>query len=419
MQHYKTLTLHKNVSWTLIGNGVYAACQWGMLVVLAKLGTPEMVGQFALGLAIATPIFALTNLQLRSIQATDIGKQYRFGDYLALRLISSVSALLLIAVMGLLRGYRWETFLVICLVGLAKAFESISDVFSGLIQRRDRSDLTAISLMVKGILSLLLLGIGLHLSGSILWGVTGLSFTWAIVLFSYDLQNALLLLNHKSQIRPRWEQKTFIKLAFISLPLGLVMMLISLNANIPRYFIEEYLGEEQLGIFAAIAYLMVLGGIVVNALGESSIARLAKYYVTKNAIAFRNLLFKLVGIAILLSGTGVGLAIVFGREILSFLYGFAYAEQANLLVWLMVAAGMSYISSFLGYGMIAARQFSIQIPLFAIGIVIAPISCIFLLPKLGLLGAAIALILTATVQAVMSLIVILYTLHSLDMQSKT
>ena len=50
------LRLRVNFLWTLSGNVVYAACQWGMLVVLAKLGTHQMVGEFALALAITAPI---------------------------------------------------------------------------------------------------------------------------------------------------------------------------------------------------------------------------------------------------------------------------------------------------------------------------------------------------------------------------
>ena len=53
MQQTKPLTLRRNFSWTFAGNAVYAACQWGMLVVLAKLGSPEMIGQFTLGLAVS------------------------------------------------------------------------------------------------------------------------------------------------------------------------------------------------------------------------------------------------------------------------------------------------------------------------------------------------------------------------------
>ena len=56
------LSLRSNFVWILTGNLVYAACQWGMIVALAKLGSSFMVGQFSLGLAIATPVLKFTNL---------------------------------------------------------------------------------------------------------------------------------------------------------------------------------------------------------------------------------------------------------------------------------------------------------------------------------------------------------------------
>jgi O-antigen/teichoic acid export membrane protein len=142
------------------------------------------------------------------------------------------------------------------------------------------------------------------------------------------------------------------------------MMLISFNANIPRYFIERYLGEQELGIFAALAYLMVAGGMVVNALGESASPRLAKYYAEGDLVAFRTLLLKLLGIAALMGGIGILVAIIGGRSILTLLYKPEYGEQTTLFIWLMVTAGINYISSFLGYGMTAARYFRIQMPLF-------------------------------------------------------
>lgn len=218
-------------------------------MILAKLGSPEMVGQFTLGLAITAPVIMFTNLQLRIVQATDTRKHYSFSDYLGLRLISTALALAIITVISLLGGFRWETSLVIFLMGLAKAFESTSDIFHGLIQQHERMDRIATSLMIKGPLSLLLLGIGVYVSGNILWGLLGLVFAWAVVLVAWDIRSGILML-HRSQLQPRWHGKTLVQLVWLCLPLGFVMMLISLNINIPRYFIERYLGERELGIFA-------------------------------------------------------------------------------------------------------------------------------------------------------------------------
>ncbi|MBD2387480.1 oligosaccharide flippase family protein [Cylindrospermum sp. FACHB-282] len=411
MQENKPLTLRRNFSWTFIGNGVYAACQWGMLVVLAKLGRPEMVGQFTLGLAVTAPVMMFTNLQLRVVQATDAKQQYLFRDYLGLRLISTALALLIIAIISLSGGYHRETAFVILLIGLAKAFESISDVFYGLIQQHERMERIAISLMIKGPLSLLLLGIGVYVSGGVLWGVFGLVCAWAVVLVGYDIPSGVLMLKPGSKLQPRWHLGTLAKLVWLCLPLGFVMMLISFNTNIPRYFIERYLGERELGIFAAIAYLMVAGGIVVSALGESASPRLAKYYTAGDVVSFRRLLLKLVGIAAVLGATGVLVAVVAGRQILTLLYQAEYAEQTNLFIWLMVVAAITYISNFLGYGMTAARYFRVQMPLFTAVASISAIACLWLLPKWGLLGAAIALLIAVIIQTGFSLAVILHALH--------
>ena len=427
MPPIKPLTLRRNFSWTFIGNAVYAACQWGMLVVLAKLGSPEMVGQFTLGLAVTVPVIMFTNLQLSAVQATDAKQEYSFGDYLGLRLITTSLAILIIVGMTVAAGYRWETSQVILVVGLAKAIESISDVFYGLIQQHERMDRTAVSMMIKGPLSLLMLGLGVYLTGSVFWGAVGLAIAWAIVLVCYDIRSGVLMLNTSSQtqqgkvsgkpnfalLRPRWHLGNQRKLVLLALPLGFVMMLISLNTNIPRYFIARYLGERELGIFAAISYLMVATGMVVSALGQSAGPRLAKYYAAGNSTAFRTLLLKMVGIGALLGGAGVLVVLMAGREILTLVYKPEYAKHADLLVWLMVITAINDVCAFLGNGISAARYFRIQMPLFALVTSTSAITCFWLIPSIGLRGAVMALIIAAVVQASLSLGVIFHALHRL------
>src|SRR5262249_21688837 len=101
--------LRRTFSWALAGNVVYAGCQWALLIVLAKLGSPEMVGRFALALAVAGPVMLFAGLQLAAVQATDAAREYRFGHYLALRLTTTGLALAAIAVLALGAGYGPET----------------------------------------------------------------------------------------------------------------------------------------------------------------------------------------------------------------------------------------------------------------------------------------------------------------------
>jgi O-antigen/teichoic acid export membrane protein len=376
MQLIKPLSLRRNFSWTFTGNLVYAASQWGMLVLLAKLGSPEMVGQFTLGLAVTAPVMMFTNLQLRAIQATDARQEYSFNDYLTLRLLGTVLAFLIIIGITVTSGYPWKLSLVLLVIGFSKGIESISDVFYGLIQQHERMDWISISSMIKGILSLLMLDLGMILTHSVLGGTIGLVIAWTLVLVCYDIPRGILLLkisvkkeeeelgsySGKSKddrgnlpgpnifrlLQPHWHGKRLSKLTWLALPLGFVMMLISLNANIPRYFIENSLGVRELGIFGALSYLMVAGSMVVNALGQSASPKLAKYYAAGNKSAFEKLIWQLMGMGFLLGVVGVIVALVGGKPLLTLIYGSEYAQNLDVFVWLMVATGISYVSSFQG-----------------------------------------------------------------------
>ena len=417
------LSLRTNFSWTLIGNVVYAACQWGMITVIAKIGTPYMVGQFALGLALTAPVIMLSNLHLRAVQATDARREYLCGNYLALRLITVPVALVFITAITLIGGYRRETAAVILIVGLSKSFEAISDIFFGLLQQREHMDRIAKAMMLKGILALALLSTWLLISKSIFFGVAGLLSANIITLFAYDFRSGTLILSGSDRgqsalrvsgvLRPQWNFRKLLKLSYLALPLGFVMMLISLNTNIPRYFIEDYMGERALGIFAAMAYLIVAGTTVTNALGQSAAPRLAKYYASHNVKAFSSLLTKMVGVGLLMGATGLLLALAVGKPLLTLLYRPEYAEQIDVFVWLMVVAGLQYLASFLGYGLTSARRFRAQMPLFLAVSGTSLIMSMLLIPAHGLEGAAMALLISASVQISGSAAILVHALRAI------
>jgi O-antigen/teichoic acid export membrane protein len=426
------LPLRINFIWTLFGNVVYAGCQWGLLAVISKLGTPEMVGQFSLGLAVTAPIILLTNLHLRAVQVTDVRQNHLFGHYLALRLFSTGLALAIICAVVFLSGYRKETLLVILLVGLSKAIESISDVIFGLLQQHERMDLIATSMMIKGLLSLTALGVCVWLTGRVAWGVLGLVAAWVTVLLLYDARNAALLsdaiprkneLTSKKKVNlpglvPNWNFERLTSLAWVSLPLGISAMMISLNINIPRYFIHHQLGERDLGIFAAMAYLMVVGRMIVGALGQSASPRLAKYAGLGRIREFCVLLLKLTGVAAVIGVAGLILAKVAGRQILTLIYNSEYAERIDVFFWLMMTAGLSYIASCLGYGMTALRLFKSQIPLFTLVGMATALLCYQMMPVAGLKGAAQAMLVASLFQVFLTLSAIWYALRKLVLISR-
>ena len=397
-------SLRKNFAWTLTGNGTYVACQAGWLIVFAKLGSPAMLGQFAIGLAVCAPIVMFTRLQIRDIQATDARDEYRFGDYLWLRLTSTVIGIVVIAAIAVLAGYNRGDALALLAIAFFRGVESVSDVIYGLLQKWERFDLVSRSLMIKGPASLVALGVMLYFTKSVALGAVGIMVSWFALMLFYDAPNARRLMHAQGiteDLRPGsiWSSgrmPIIRKLVWLALPLGIVALLDSLNQNTPRYAIQHYLGDASLGYYAAMASAVVAGNMVVSALANSAQPRLSRSYIY-DLPAFMRLAWKLVQFGVVLGGGAVIVALLFGRPLLAFFYTPEFARNADVFVWIMVAAGLGYIARFLVYTMTAARYLKAQAPLYASALAAISVLSWWLVPIHGLLGAAWAICVGMTV----------------------
>jgi len=412
------LSLRANVSWTFVSNAIYAVCNWATLAVLAKLATPQIVGSFALGLAVTAPVIQFSNLQLRTIQATDAQRQYLFRDYFGLRLAMLVFAQIIVAGIVIFSSYKPELALIILIIGLDKMADAVSDVIYGLLQQHEQMDRIAKSKILKAVLSLALLTLGQTWTHSLLWATIGWGLGSVVVMALYDLPSGTIILKKlpygDDGLRPRFEPRTLTRLIWLALPLAVTMLLISLNTNIPRYFVEPFLGEDGLGIFAALAFLAMAGTNVTSALGQSAAPRLAQHYAAGEIRAFGELLLRLMLIAALLGVAGVLAGLIAGRPVLTLLYRSEYAAQNNVFVWLLAGAGISYFASFFGYATTATRSFKLQPVILLICAAATTITCALLVPSHGMLGAAWAIMLAFAIQLVLMAAYLGYSLYALS-----
>lgn len=417
------LSLRANFSWTFLGNAIYSACQWGALVALAKLSSPVIVGQYSLGVAIAMPLFSLTGLSIRAVIASDVKETYKFGEYVGFRLCSVGLAILVILAIPLILHSGPLMTLLTFVIGLSLAIENISDVYYARLQSIDRMDRIAKSQILRAPLSLLAMGLGVYFTGRLSWGVAAMVLVRAAVLLAYDLRvqtqssqplelNSLesrLAFEHLKEIlRPRWELKKMGRILWLALPLGIVAMLVNLNVNVPRYFIQWKLGTRELGIYSALAFLMSAGNLLVSALAQAVFVRLARLYAEGRRRAFASLMLKLLCIGTALGVGGIFVAWIAGAKLLAIIYRPEYAMESRLLVWFMVVAWIGYLGQFMGYAMTSARLFVHQIPLFAAGVMTIGVGSYWLVPRMGLQGAIVASMAGVIVQLLASAAVLAY-----------
>lgn len=393
-------SLRRNFLLTLSGNVIYAACQWGILVVLAKLINPEMVGQFVLGLAVTAPLFFLANLQLANLQSTDAKRQTSFETYLRLRLLTTAGALVALVGIVLACGYPAQTAAVILVIGAAKALDAVTDLFHGLYQQNERMHHVSASLMINGVISFAVTALAVWWTRDVVWASAAFAFGSMAALAFYNLpvgaavwrsagergESALSL--WRALFTGPWEAGVLGRLAWLAAPLGMAAALTTFNGNLPRYFIHAEFGDGQLAVFAAMAYVMTAGVTFVGALCYSASPRLARSFADRDFAGFKRLVVKILAVAAAAGIGGLSVALVAGRQLLTVLYRPEYAEHSSVFTWLMVAAAAVYVSSAMGYAVTATRAFTMLTLPYAIITAVTLAACWLLIPSFGLAGAA-------------------------------
>jgi O-antigen/teichoic acid export membrane protein len=386
-------SLRASFAWTFAGNALYAAAQWAVLSLTAKLGGGEMLGQYALAVAVTTPVVMLSHLNLRAVVATDTERRHPFGDYLAVRLAVTALGLAAIALLALVVGGSGPLAAVILVTGLWQSMDTVSDIYYGAMQRRDEMGRIARSMMARGLASAGVFGIALWMWRDLVWALEAMAAVRLAVLAAYDRPRGAA---GEPLSRSGWPAA--LGILGTALPLGLVLMLVSLNTNLPRYAIERYLGARELGAFAAVASFMTVGSTVVNALGQAATPRLARHFSRRELEDFRRLTARLSGSVLALGAAGVVVAAVFGKLVLRLVYRPEYAAYSGLLVAFMGASVAAYLAIALGYVITAARAFTAQAPLFCVVAAVCGLASWLLVPRFGLRGAVLALTLAALLQ---------------------
>jgi len=402
-------SLTADFSWTFVGNAIYAAGQFAILMLLTKLVRPEQVGQYALGLALVYPAMMLANMQLRSVMNSSTNNQVQFGHYLSVRLLTTFAAFGVIFGVTQVLRYDRELTVVVLLVGVAYGIETISDVYYARLQLHDRMAEISKSLMARAALSVLALAAATYATRSVIWGIAGVAVARAVVLFGYDTRERTHVLRRQTkwyllngELAPRFDAGEQRQLLWRSLPLGIVVLLTTLNSSIPSFFIKHGIGERDLGIFSALGLTISVGNMAVVSLGQSAFTRLSRTYANGNITAFGSLLAVL-----LICGAGLGVCGMLiskfaGREILTLLFRPEYADRADLLPWIMAAGAVLFMAQFVGFGMTAAGFYHSQVYLNILANASLLAACYWLVPGKGLLGAILAMLIAAIVQLVAS-----------------
>jgi O-antigen/teichoic acid export membrane protein len=390
------LSLRRNFAWIFAGNVVYFAVQWLLIVAVARVGAPAMVGQYALALALSAPVFMTVGLNLRVVRVTDVRRIWTPRQYSRLRVLSNLAAVAITLLVGVLVGLRGTAFLVLALVALSKSTEATSQVLYGYFQLRERLDLVSRSLLLRAALGAVgFVGV-LLVTTELAAACAGLGAGWFTVYLLHDRPRYRKLLESEREAAlhdgydPDQHASTLKALAFKAAPLGVDAGVRSLATNVPRFGVQFLLGTAALGVFTALATLAQLVAMITGSFADSIVGRLAKLVSKDDRSGFLRLLGLLVGFGLGVALLASAATWLVGDFFVSLLLGSEYVNR-TVLVLLMIGSGMITFQRSLSRGLQALHRYTGTLVVDCVTLGATVVLALVLIPAYGLPGAAITL----------------------------
>ncbi len=371
-----------SLSWTLVGEVLNAAGQFGMLVVMARLGSETVLGRYALGLAIATPLYILTSLHLRPTFVVSSREVFSFGHYFALRLIGTPLSMLALVLWSQLAGHDPLTSTMVVMVGLVRFSEFISDILQAAPTRAEQLRHVGISRALRGVSLLGSVTLALALGAEPRWAMGVGAGTGMLLTLLYDLPIA----RRFEPTRPLFEPRVLARLGWLAAPVGLAGALLALTQNIPAYVLEDVSSIAALGRYTAAVSILFVSGVFNMAVGAAAVPRLARTFET-SAAAFRRFLLRLLAVVAVLNGCILLGCVVAGDLYLGIAYGAPMAALHGELIWAGAIAIAAGIANLFSQTVVATRRFRTQFIVSVSGLVVALILGLVLIPRYGLHGA--------------------------------
>jgi O-antigen/teichoic acid export membrane protein len=313
-----------------------------------------------------------------------------FGHYLGFTAAATAIATVVVV------GIAWlvvepSNGMIVTLVAIAKASETIADMIHGHFQKHEFFSVISASQILKSVSGVITVWAILLISPDLELAVGGYAAVRLATLIGFDFRAAkrlsVKLKDPVSNIA--FKKSEMVKLFHVGFPLGIVVALNTFQTSLPRLALGEFLDEAAVGYFAAMAYLVIAGAVIVNSWAQATLPKLARAYVESRAAYIRILAENCI-FAILVGAAGIALAAIAGEAILMFVYTAEFQGMQVPFVWIMASGGVLYLSAVMGAAVTAARSFHSQALVAVLITVFLVCLLVILVPSMGITGAAMA-----------------------------
>ncbi len=380
--------------WNITGSIANALLSIVALMIVTRFLDDRQADIFSIAWSISLLMATVGTFQIRMYQATDVKGVFCFRQYHLFRIITVCVMMVSSYIYILMRGYTGKKALVVMVICLFRAVDSMADVYEGWFQQKERLDLAGKALTYRIIVAVIGFGIGLALTKDLLFSCLILVASYMICYVLYDLRYYKAVDAFRSNVTEGMKGAWIVKMVLEGFPLFINAFLIASIMNAPKMVLDTVIEQGMLeqGVQTAFniifmpASFLNLAYIVFRPL----ITKMAVMWNVGEEKEFLKILIK-VEIALI----GIGIVILAGSALigipaLSFVYAVELAEYKRELLVVIIGGCIYTFAAVLDNALVVIRMQYVLVLSYVVTYLYIKIAAKVMIGSWGVLGGAIS-----------------------------
>ena len=345
------LKVKNSIIYNTVGTFFYFFCQWAITVLVVKIGGYSNSGILSITISMTNIFYMISMYGVRSFQVSDIKNEYKDGDYLFVRLITSAVSLIFFCLTLLFLKYESKIQLCMIIYFFFKLGESITDLNFGFFQRYNFYRYIGISYILKGLATLLVFSITLYFSQNLLLTLLLETLILWFFIIIYDFRKI------KNKLNLKMKKDKILQLLKICFSLMLYTLILPYLNFITRYQVEKFFGTEELGYYSAITMVIVVICTLFGSIFVIIIPKISYMYKEKNMNKIIKVIFKINLAIIVFTIMSIIGAITLGNIVFSIIFTKTIEKYMYLLIPTIITSATLGILNYLSTILISFHDF--------------------------------------------------------------
>lgn len=381
----KEYGLKENTLWYTLGNLCSSATSVLLMIIVTRILGVNKAGIFAIAYSIAQLMLTIGWFGTRSFQVSDVREEFRFSDYLNLKIILSLVILaggIIYSICLNNYGYKLLVAALYCVLILGDVF---ADIFAGRFQQIDKLYLAGMSYTIRNICYCITFLLSLLITKELIVGLCAaivVSFT-VLRVFDYPM------IKETSVIDVKVDSEKIVRLVKACFPLFISSFVTTFIMNIPKNAIEVTFSQNIQAYYNIIFTPSSLVNMFCMFIFVPLYTSIAKAWNDGDIKVFKKIIFRIVLMVLGLSAFALIGGALFGVPILEFVYGVQLMEYKIPFLVLVGAGCINGLNTVWSYIFTVVRKQKYVLVIYIISLVCSQILIMPLISVLGVTGASV------------------------------